>query len=418
MQRKSIQDTPTDFLELEKIMQIKQAEFVELQDRSLALASDAIADKLIKRRAEDDARHLRPVVTRRRDAVPITNKPSEAVSIKELESAFFFAKRMIEPWLADTELKSAYIAKRAAESIRFHDESARTRALDTARAQIAKAQHKLDLTGVPKYAQTVRALRDYAQIAEAQLKRESNIQVRDNIAGQCILHLESMIKAVKNLDKGVNGDLPSVNRSAPFEPIPRLTKIKEHLDEKIGRINANQDKRLDKLVEQNHILTQLQTKLHELPPDAALFFFNSEGLIIKTPMTKPGNLMVGVDRVEYSKTRLRPDGTFLNSAGEPVKVEMTYKVIDVPRWKNFGNGPNGAGLDRFVGDDIVGAVVIRPKEGAKPIQASKRVIVEKEVLASIGVVPEDVLPGLSFKQMAKKFGNMEFKKKETTEIPG
>ena len=391
-------------------MQSKQAEIIDLQDRSLAFATDSITEKLLKRRA-DEERHLRPVVARRRDPVSIAAKTGEAVSVKELESAFFLAKRMVEPWLADAELKSACIAKRAAESIRFQDESARARALESARVQIGKAQNKLDQAGVPKYAQTVRALRDYAVIAERQLKCEPNAQLRDSLAAKCILHLESMIKAVKNLEKSTNGDLPALNRNSHLEPIPRLIKIKEHLDEKITRINANQDKRLDKLVEHNHILTELLSKLQELPADGALFFFNSEGLIIKTPMSKPGNLLVGQDRIEYPKCRLRPDGTFLNKDGEPVKVEMTYKVIDVPRWKNFGNGPNGAGLDRFVGDDIVGAAIIRPKEGAKPIQANQRVIVEKEVVFTIGVVPEEVQTGLSFKQMAKKFGHMEFKRK-------
>jgi hypothetical protein len=166
------------------------------------------------------------------------------------------------------------------------------------------------------------------------------------------------------------------------------------------------------LVEQNSILTQLQNRLGELPNDGAIFFFSREGLIIKAPMSKPGNILVGVDRLEYPKSKLRPDGTFLNHNGESVKVEMTYKAIDVPRWKNAGNGPNGAGIDRFAGDDIAGAVIVRPKQGAKPIQANKRVFVEKEVVGLIGDLPKDVIEGMAFKELAKRFGNMEYCKKQ------
>ena len=128
-------------------------------------------------------------------------------------------------------------------------------------------------------------------------------------------------------------------------------------------------------------------------------------------MSKPGNILVGVDRCEYPKSKLRVDGTFLNREGEAVKVEMTYKAIDVPRWKNAGNGPNGAGIDRFAGDDILGAAIVRPKEGAKPIQANKRVFVEKEVVGIVGQLPAEVTTGMAFKELAKRFGSMEYARK-------
>ena len=93
------------------------------------------------------------------------------------------------------------------------------------------------------------------------------------------------------------------------------------------------------------------------------------------------------------------------------------KLKPLPRWKNAGNGPNGAGIDRFAGDDIAGAAIVRPKEGAKPIQANKRVFVEKEVVGLIGDLPADVSTGMAFKELAKRFGNMEYGKKaiEATE---
>ncbi|MBS2003879.1 MAG: hypothetical protein JST44_20400 [Cyanobacteria bacterium SZAS LIN-5] len=321
------------------------------------------------------------------------------------------ALRNIEPWRAESELKFAQNSKRAAESGRYLDEETRLRTIEIAEARLAKAQIAADAAGPTKYAQTVRCLRDYAVAISKHLSDLADSQEHARAARHLAVDLELMVRAVKNLEKGGAGDLPQVNLVEPFDYVARIAKVRDHLEEKISRINSNQDKRLDRLVEQNSILTQLQNRLPELPGDGVIFFFSREGLIIKTPMSKPGNILVGVDRQEYPKSKLRPDGTFLSPNGETVKVEMTYKAIDVPRWKNAGNGPNGAGIDRFAGDDIAGAVIVRPKAGAKPIQANKRVFVEKEVVGLIGELPADVIEGMAFKELAKRFGNMEYSRK-------
>ncbi len=337
----------------------------------------------------------------------------EVILSREIEVARNMALRNYEPWRAEAELKSAQNGRRAAESARYLSDESRTRSLENADLRLTQAQSASDFAGPTKYAQTVRALRDYALSIEKQIVQESDSHLRDAFAKQSVIDLEMMVRSVKNLEKGVNGDLPQVNVQGVFDPYSRLAKVKDHLEDKISRINSNQDKRLDRLVEQNTVLAALQSRLSELPNDGVIFFFNKDGQIIKAPMSKPGNILVGADRLEYPKSKLRSDGTFLNRAGEAVKVEMTYKAIDVPRWKNSGNGPNGAGIDRFAGDDIAGATIVRPKEGAKPIQANKRVFVEKEVVGLIGELPEDVTTGMAFKELAKRFGNMEYGKKAT-----
>ncbi len=337
----------------------------------------------------------------------------EVILCREVEVARNMALRNVEPWRAEAELKSAQNGKRAAESARYLSDESRTRSLENADVRLSKAQSVSDSAGPTKYAQTVRSLRDYAVSIQRQVVHEDDAHRRDVFAKQSVIDLELMVRSVKNLEKGVNGDLPQVNLQSDFDPHSRLAKVKDHLEDKISRINSNQDKRLDRLVEQNTVLATLQSRLGELPNDGVIFFFNKDGQIIKTPMSKPGNILVGVDRLEYPKSKLRTDGTFLNRAGEAVKVEMTYKAIDVPRWKNSGNGPNGAGIDRFAGDDIAGAAIVRPKEGAKPIQANKRVFVEKEVVGLIGDLPADVSTGMAFKELAKRFGNMEYGKKAT-----
>ncbi len=335
----------------------------------------------------------------------------EFVFDREILFARKAAIKNVEPWRAESELKFAQNSKRAAEGGRYLDEETRIRTIEIADTRLVKAQIASDAAGPTKYAQTVRSLRDYAVAISKHVINLSDATERDKTARYLATDLETMVRSVKNLEKGSSGDLPQINLKESFDCLARLVQVRDHLEEKISRINSNQDKRLDRLVEQNSILTQLQNRLHELPSDGVIFFFNRDGLIIKAPMSKPGNILVGVDRLEYPKSKLRPDGTFLNQNGESVKVEMTYKAIDVPRWKNAGNGPNGAGIDRFAGDDIAGAAIVRPKAGAKPIQANKRVFVEKEVVGMIGHLPSDVIEGMPFKELAKRFGNMEFCKK-------
>lgn len=410
-------------------MQIKQAQLTDYQDNGYSLANQTVEllDRLEARRRDPsrslliEERHSRRTkslingsdATLRFDTT--SPKPNVEVQIihlnREVDAARKLADRMVQPWQADNELKLALHSKRLIDASRHADEEALARAIKNAETRLTRAQAHVDAVGCSKYAQTVRALRDYAVAIEKQIHSECEAKTRATLAKHCVIDLENMVRSVKNLEKGANGDLPVIDVKATFDPFARLTILKEHLDDKITRINSNQDRRLDRLVELNEILSDLQRNLNNLPGDAAIFFFNRDGEILKAPMSKPGNILVGTDRQEYPKSKLRPDGTFLNRDGQPVKVEMTYKVIDVPRWKNFGNGPNGAGMDRFAGDDIAGAAIVRPKDGAKPIQTNKRVFVEKEVVATTGDVPEEVIAGLSFKQMAKKYGTMEYAKK-------
>jgi hypothetical protein len=424
-------------------MHTKQAQVSDYQSQSLSLANQTVEllDRL-DRRKELPFDPLKPIqksssplvrrVTRptvdkstweETDFAPPTDaaasaeldaKPSvdEFVYEHELKYSRNAAIRNVEPWRAESELKFAQNSKRAAEGGRYLDDETRIRTIEIADLRLAKAQTAADAAGPTKYAQTVRSLRDYAAAITKHLGGLSDLGEREKASRHLAIDLEQMVRSVKNLEKGASGDLPQINLKEPFDCCARLAKVRDHLEEKISRINSNQDKRLDRLVEQNSILTQLQNRLGELPNDGAIFFFSREGLIIKAPMSKPGNILVGVDRLEYPKSKLRPDGTFLNHNGESVKVEMTYKAIDVPRWKNAGNGPNGAGIDRFAGDDIAGAVIVRPKQGAKPIQANKRVFVEKEVVGLIGDLPKDVIEGMAFKELAKRFGNMEYCKKQ------
>ncbi len=429
-------------------MQIKQAQVSDYQSQSLSLANQTVEllDRLDrKKELEFDPlkpiqKSTSPLVRRVRPAgdksalestnfappaddviVSVTIADSTAGTVANREELVFsreltFARnaamRNVEPWRAESELKFAQNGKRAAEGGRYLDEETRMRTIEIADARLAKAQTASDAAGPTKYAQTVRALRDYAVAIAKQISSESDLIARDKAARHLAIDLELMVRSVKNLEKGVTGDLPVINVQEPFDYCARLTKVRDHLEDKISRINSNQDRRLDRLVEQNSILAQLQNRLSELPSDGVIFFFNRDGLIIKAPMSKPGNILVGVDRLEYPKSKLRPDGTFVNRDGETVKVEMTYKAIDVPRWKNAGNGPNGAGMDRFAGDDIAGAAIVRPKEGAKPIQANKRVFVEKEVVGLIGELPKEVVEGMPFKELAKRFGNMEYGKRQ------
>ncbi|MBS1957482.1 MAG: hypothetical protein JST89_25065 [Cyanobacteria bacterium SZAS-4] len=427
-------------------MQIKQAQVSDYQSQSLSLANQTVEllDRL-DRKKELEFDPLKPVQKTSSPLVRRVLRPSadkaahessnfappaadaivsviiadsdpaadrdELTFSRELTIARNGAMRNVEPWRAESELKFAQNGKRAAEGGRYLDDDTRTRTIEIADSRLAKAQAASDAVGPTKYAQTVRALRDYAVAIAKQVASESDPTVKDKVARHLAIDLELMVRSVKNLEKGVTGDLPVVNVQEPFDYCARLARVKDHLEDKISRINSNQDRRLDRLVEQNSILAQLQNRLNELPSDGVIFFFNREGLIIKAPMSKPGNILVGVDRLEYPKSKLRPDGTFVNRDGETVKVEMTYKAIDVPRWKNAGNGPNGAGMDRFAGDDIAGAAIVRPKEGAKPIQANKRVFVEKEVVGLIGDLPKEVVEGMAFKELAKRFGNMEYGKR-------
>lgn len=347
----------------------------------------------------------------------LTEAAPELVALRSTaDSALRTAQENIKPFNVDRELRTARHQKANMESgrIKFSTADQKTQALEEAEVRIAKATQDAKSAGHPRYAQTVRSLRDYAGAATDYIAREENPAARDAFAKQAVINLETLMPSVDNLYRAVNGspgDLPRININASFDPYQRLGAIQDHLEGRINSIDANNLKRNSRLVQDNPVFAELQGQLKDLPSDGAIFFLNSKGEIVKGPMTYEGKL-VGADGARYRMDALKPDGTVTGADGSSVKVRTTYKAIDVQRWQKFGIDVNGAGMDRFKGDDVTGAAIVRPKydNAGKPIEIRKfskkgagKPTIAKEVVGTVGDVPEGVTQGMSFGNLVKKF---------------
>ena len=221
-------------------MQIKQAQVNEYQNQNLSLANQTVDlfDRLDARKPlEFDP--LKPV---QKSSLPLLRRIKPAIELeanfeppligrssgsqidqksiaekstrlnlddvlqgielsRELAWARNAAIRNVEPWRADSELKSAQNGKRAAEGGRYLNEETRIRNIEIADLRLQKAHRASDAAGPTKYAQTVRALRDYAISIDKHVSQNYDPLNKEAFARQLAIDLELMVRAVKNLEK-------------------------------------------------------------------------------------------------------------------------------------------------------------------------------------------------------------------------
>ncbi|HEY9714781.1 MAG TPA: hypothetical protein V6C72_15035 [Chroococcales cyanobacterium] len=431
--RTEVLDDPSKIIPLEQAQPVRKVSTAKAQESSAPVSgagSDAAAattPQIVNDGAAAKAPVVKenPVVSKATSDAssergPVSDKvsPQLLLAKQHADTALTQAEQYIKPFQAERELRAARHSKTNIEQgkVRVGDKAS---AIESADVRIAKAETEVRTLGSTKYAQTVRSLRDYANTVGQYLAKEPDAAARETYARQAVIKLESMMPAVDNLYRGVKGgsDLPRLNINQPFDPLKRLGDIQNHLESRINQIDSNNLRRSSRLVNDNPVFAELSANLKDIPADGTLFFFNKDGELVKGPTTFQGKV-VGKDGVRYRMDALNDDGTFTgrdgavvtNPDGSPVKVATTYKAIDVSRWQQHGVDVNGAGIERFKGDDVAGAVLVRPKyDGSgRPIEIRRtgrggKPTIAKEVVGSFGEVPDSIKDGMSLGNLMRTY---------------
>lgn len=303
-----------------------------------------------------------------------------------VEQAFRAAKESVQPFSIVRELKQAKQNLQAAKAKEFAPPDAQKDAIDESQMEIARLESMLRAIGSPKYARTVKALRNYV-VAIQELVADKECDKADEVAHNAVLELESnLMPRVDNLYMGVPpkvDPLARIHLKQPFDAHARLEALRLHLDARSEAMDTDQEARVMN-VANAAIFREVLGRAHELPRDGAVFFLRG-GQIVRS---REGGLL----------------------------------MIDVPRM-NLGVGKEGAGLFRFIGqeDEIDGAALIKLKlKNGKPIPLKgsdpSNPKFAKEVGELIGVTPEWLKLGMTFGEVIKRFGQARSANNAATEI--
>jgi len=290
------------------------------------------------------------------------------------------AKRAVEAALAEAELEIArFAANREVKSARQNLQALKmtegdSQSVKEASTKLASLESEARKLGIPKYAKTTKALRNFA---DAVLTYCSKLQSseREQIAQNTVLELEgNMMPRVDNIYMGVPGRLEPLARiqlKQPFDALARLADLERHLNSRSQFIDQDQEARVQS-VATNPIFQNILGRPDDLPHDGAVFFI------------KEGRMV----RAQNSSTPI---------------------MIDVSRM-NLGLGKEGSGLFRFIGQEheIDGAAIIKLKlKNGKPIPLKgsdpSNPKFAKEVAELVGNVPEWLKVGMTFGEVMKKF---------------
>ncbi len=231
----------------------------------------------------------------------------------------------------------------------------------------------------------IEAIEACAQLPELDLKEKISIYVLGLTA------LENSLRLINH-----NKRYPVQLSQNTIDPLARIIQIKLYLKSRLAEIDANQEKRIQKvksieiMVDGSakllaDILNELSSRpIEVLPNDAAIFFLSKDGTLLEAGTEKSGYFLL---------------------------------AIDISRLRQYGFGPKGAGLYRFIGqeENITGVLIVRPKcnPSGKPIKLRReKTFSAKEVSEIIGSPPpiETQFPNkekqLIIVKVGMSFGNL------------
>ncbi|HEY9772199.1 MAG TPA: hypothetical protein V6C81_00160 [Planktothrix sp.] len=293
------------------------------------------------------------------------------------------AKRAVEIALAESEAEVTRfvlnrewkLTKQALQNARMGGTSEDAeRAIEEAKVKFEKCDHEMRRIGMPRYAKTTKALRNYA-FAVLEYVAKLQPSEAENLMHHAVIEMEQrLMPRVDNLYMGVPGRMEAlvrINLKQTFDARARLKTLERHLNERSLHIDNDQEARV-KSVAANPIIAAVLERASEFPRDGAIFFLKGEQMIKGTTGSVP-------------------------------------IMIDVPRL-TLGLGKEGAGLFRFIGQEkeIDGACVIKLKlKNGKPIplKGSDPACPKfaKEVCELIGTVPDWLKPEMTFGEVVKRF---------------
>ena len=300
--------------------------------------------------------------------------PEQIRAKRGVQLALAEADSEVMRFAVNREWKIAKQNFHTAKSRSYGSDSSADALTEDAKAKYLALDTEVRKLGMPKYARTTKALRNYAAAIMTYASKLSEVE-SDRIKRDAVIDLESrLMPKVDNLYMGVPGRMDALSRiqlKQPFDAHARLIELEKHLDGRSSHIDFDQETRIQS-VARNPIFENILARTTDLPKDGAVFF------------TKNGAMARG------------------QNGSTPI-------MIDVCRM-SLGSGKEGSGLFRFIGQEaeIDGAVVIKlklkngmpiPLKGSDPANPKYA----KEICELIGNTPEWMKVGMTFGEVMKRF---------------
>jgi hypothetical protein len=289
----------------------------------------------------------------------------------------------------------------------FENAQAKEAALEETRKLEAKATADMAAVGRVQYFRSLNVINDYAKAAENYLAAETSVAKRDVYVKEAVKNIEEMMQLVPNSFKGHGGEKGIPSQSRGMTPEKRLAQLREHLDSRLGKMNAEHDAKVRKSAEVP-IVQDALTKVNSGQIKQELRALAEATINPRIPAAQRARIVEEATNVLYENSTIAffERGKLVQNKGTDGNLhQQLFDVAKVER----GQGR----LDRLIGHVPEGYALVVPKlrSDGKLIEIPRRgggrpgdkPTFAKEVVEVGGNVPEGVGKGTSFGEILKKF---------------
>ncbi len=374
----------------------------------------------------DRAQAQRPEV--KREAVvekPVeVAKTAEVVAQERADVALRTAKESVLERQQKEELgRSASRAKKEALDERaaiesgkrtFESPEAREAALEQTRVKEQGAAADLKKVGKIQYFRPLNNVNDYAKAAEGYLAAETNAAKRDVFVKEAVRNIEEMMSTIPNSFKGQGSEKGIASQSRGMTPEKRLAQLREHLDSRLGKMNAEHEAKVKRSTEVPAV-QEAFGKISSGHVRESLGALAESTINPRIPAAQRTQIVDQATQALYENSTIAffergklvqnrgSDGQLHQQLFDAAKVERGQGRLD----RLEGHTPEGYALvvPKLRSDGKLMELGQRrssaPRPGARP--GSDRPTYAKEVLEVGGTVPEGVGKGTSFGEILKNF---------------
>lgn len=289
----------------------------------------------------------------------------------------------------------------------FETAEARAAALEETLKLEAKATADMAKVGKVQYFRSLNVVNEYAKATENYLAAETNAAKRDVYVREAVKNIEEMMQLVPNSFKGHGGEKGIPSQSRGMTPEKRLAQLREHLDSRLGKMNAEHDARVRKSAEVP-IVQDALTKVNSGQIKQELRALAEATINPRIPAAQRARIVEEATNTLYENSTIAffERGKLVQNKGTDGNLhQQLFDVAKVER----GQGR----LDRLIGHTPEGYALVVPKlrSDGKLIEIARRgggkpgdkPTFAKEVVQVAGNVPEGVGKGTSFGEILKKF---------------
>jgi hypothetical protein len=254
-------------------------------------------------------------------------------------------------------------------------------------------------------------INEYAKAAEGYLASETNASKRDAFVKEAVKNIEEMMNGVPNSFKGHGSEKGIPSQSRGVTPEKRLAQLREHLDNRLGKMNSEHEAKVKESADQPVVKEAFANITSGLTRQRMLEVAQ-EAVGRGIPAGRRDQVVAQAASAMYDNSTIAffERGKLVQNRGSDGQLhQQLFDVAKVER----GQGR----LDRLQGHMPTGYALVVPKvkfngslmelpqrgRSGSGRPGADRPTFAKEVLEVGGVVPEGVRKGMSFGEILKNF---------------